>query len=88
MDSNFKWRSIEILANDSTHTSLHLLEMKKLHDHLQSTHGVWSSTQDSIATLNSLKSYKEFIERTEGRVVSIVINGAGVPYDLPKKTKA
>ncbi|WP_027722964.1 hypothetical protein [Maridesulfovibrio zosterae] len=88
MDSNFKWRSIEILANDTTRTSLHLLEMKKLHDRLQSTFGVWSSTQDTVATLNSLKNYKEFIERTEGRIVNIVINGADVPYDLPKKTKA
>jgi len=58
MNSNFKWRSLEILANDATATSLHLLEMKKLHDHLQRSHGVWSNTQDTVATLNSLKNSK------------------------------
>ncbi|CCO24740.1 hypothetical protein [Maridesulfovibrio hydrothermalis] len=88
MNSNFKWRSLEILANDRSWTSLTLLEMKKMHDQLQSDYGVWSNTQDTVATMNSLKSYKEFVERTEGRVVSLVINGVNVPYDLPKKTKA
>ncbi|WP_320170071.1 hypothetical protein [Maridesulfovibrio sp.] len=88
MDSNSKWRSIEILANDRSPLSLTMLEMKKWHDRLQNDYGVWSNTQDTVATMNSLNSYKEFAERTEGRVVNLVINGADVPYDLPKKTKA
>ena len=62
--------------------------MKKLHDQLQQSLGVWSNTQDTVSTMNSLKSYKEYIERTEGRLVNIVIEGASVPYDLPEKKKA
>lgn len=88
MDSNAKWKSIEILANDRSYASLTLLEMKKMHDMLQRSHGVWSNTQDTVSTMNSIKGYREFAERTEGRVINLVINGTDVPYDLPKKTKA
>ncbi len=88
MDSNTKWRSIEILANDLSSFSADLRQMKKLHDQLQQSLGVWSNTQDTVSTMNSLKSYKEYIERTEGRLVNIVIEGASVPYDLPEKKKA
>jgi hypothetical protein len=88
MDSNTKWRSIEILANDLSSFSADLRQMKKLHDQLQQYLGVWSNTQDTVSTMNSLKSYKEYIERTEGRLVNIVIEGASVPYDLPEKKKA
>ncbi|SDL57537.1 hypothetical protein SAMN05660337_3299 [Maridesulfovibrio ferrireducens] len=88
MDSNTKWRAIEILANDSSRFSADLREMKKLHDQLQKFQGVWSNTQDTVSTMNSLSSYKEHIERTEGRIVNIVIDGASVPYDIPDKKKA
>ncbi len=88
MDSNTKWRSIEILANDLSSFSAYLRQMKKSHDQLQQSLGVWSNTQDTVSTMNSLKSYKEYIERTEGRLVNIVIEGASVPYDLPENKKA
>ncbi|MBI9110042.1 hypothetical protein [Maridesulfovibrio ferrireducens] len=88
MDSNTKWRAVEILANDSSRFSADLREMKKLHDQLQKFQGVWSNTQDTVSTMNSLNSYKNYIEKTEGRIVNIVIDGASVPYDIPDNKKA
>ncbi|WP_432736678.1 hypothetical protein [Maridesulfovibrio sp. FT414] len=89
MSTNSMWKSIEILGVDRSYLSQTLVEMKKMHDTLQGYYGAWASTRDSVDTMNSIKSYKEFAERTEGRVINIVIDGADVPYDLPpKKTKA
>ncbi|TIH13366.1 hypothetical protein D0S45_14985 [Marinifilum sp. JC120] len=88
MGSDAKWQSLEILANNGSWFSLTILEMKKIHDRLKASHGVWSNTQDTVETMNSLKNYKDFVERTEGRVINLVVNGTDVPYDLPKKTKA
>lgn len=88
MSTNSMWKSIEILGVDRSYLSQTLVEMKKMHDMLQSYHGAWASTRDTVDTMNSIKSYKEFAERTEGRVIHLVIDGADVPYDLlPKKTK-
>ena len=87
MGSDAKWQALEMLANDKSWWSLTILEMKKIHDQNKASHGVWSNTEDIIAAMNSLKSYKDFVERTEGRVINLIINGADVPYDLPKKTK-
>lgn len=86
MSSNSMWKSIEVLGVDRSYLSGTLVEMKKMHDMLQSYYGVWASTQDSVDAMNSLKSYKEFAERTEGRVINLVIDSADVPYDLPKKS--
>ena len=88
MGSDAKWQSLEILATDGSWWSLTILEMKKVHDRIKATYGVWASTEDSIETMISLKNYKDFVERTEGRVIDLVINGVDIPYDLPKKTKA
>ncbi|NDV23684.1 hypothetical protein [Desulfovibrio sp. JC022] len=89
MGSDAKWQSLELLANDRSWWSLTILEMKRIHDQNNASYGVWSNTQDSVNTLNSLKNYKDFVERTEGRVINLVVNGTDVPYDLPpKKTKA
>ncbi|WP_320007996.1 hypothetical protein [Maridesulfovibrio sp.] len=88
MGSDAKWQVLEILASDKSWWSLTILEMKKVHDQNKASYGVWASTEDSIAAMTSLKNYKEFVERTEGRIVNMVISGADVPYDLPKKNKA
>ncbi|WP_031485497.1 hypothetical protein [Maridesulfovibrio frigidus] len=88
MNSSSKWSSIEILANDSSPFSADLLKMKKIHDNLRATFGVWSNTQDSVAAMNSLTTYKDQAERTEGRIINLVIDGVSVPYDIPDKKKA
>lgn len=87
MNSDAKWQSLEMLANDRSWWSLTILEMKKIHDQNKASCGVWSNTEDTIETMNSLKNHKEFVERTQGRVINLVVNGTDVPYDLPKKTK-
>lgn len=89
MSTDSMWKSIEILGVNRTYLSQTLVEMKKMHDMLQSYHGVWSSTRDSVEAMNSIKNYKDFAERTHGRVINLVVDTADVPYDLPKKsTKA
>ena len=59
MDSSTKWNAIELLANDSSAFSADLLKMKKIHDNLRTTFGVWASTQNSVATMNSLATFKD-----------------------------
>ncbi|NDV27599.1 hypothetical protein [Desulfovibrio sp. JC010] len=88
MGSDAKWQALEMLATGQSWWSLTILQMKKIHDQNKATFGVWASTEDMIETMISLKAHKEFVERTEGRVINLVINGADVPYDLPKKIKA
>ncbi len=88
MDSGTKWSAIELLANDSSAFSADLLKMKKIHDNLRTTFGVWASTQDSVDAMNSLATFKDQAERTEGRIINFVIDGVSVPYDIPDKKKA
>ncbi len=89
MSTNSMWKSMEVLGVERSYLSQTLVEMKKMHDMLQRYYGVWASTRDTVDAMNSIKSYKEFAERTEGRVINLVVDSADVPYDLPKKsTKA
>lgn len=88
MSSQIKWNSIELLsANSNSYCSQTLLEMKKMYDMLKSYYGVWATTQDTVATLNSLKDYREYMEESRGKIVSLIIDGAQIPDGMEPKGK-